>query len=88
MATAVSAKRTANCQHPGRGSFRNTGPGECPLLRLSPQHGAPRAGEEAGLDEQRHDERPRHGLAVETLHGKPLRTAPLDEPYERRERGP
>ena len=41
--------------------------------KLGAQHRSPRAGEETGLDEQRHDLRLGHGLAVETLDGKPLR---------------
>ena len=53
---------------------------------LSPQHRAARAGEEAGLHEQRHDQRLRHGLAVEALDRETLRTATLDEPDERLER--
>ena len=42
---------------------------------LRAQHGAARAGEEAGLDEQRHDLRLGHRLAVEALDREPLRAA-------------
>ena len=55
---------------------------------LRPQHGPARAGEEAGLDEQRERVRLDDGLAVETLDREPLRAAGADVGDERLERRP
>ena len=43
--------------------------------RLGPKHGAARAGEEAGLEQQRHHLGLRHRPAVETLNRQPLAAA-------------
>ena len=54
---------------------------------LGPQHGAARACEEAGFEQQRHDLRLADGAPVEALDREPLRAAALDVVDERGERG-
>src|SRR5262249_56200535 len=54
---------------------------------LGTEHGPPRPGQEAGLEQQRVDRRLRDGLAVEALDREPLRAAVLHVLDERGERG-
>jgi hypothetical protein len=59
-----------------------------PGFRSGAQHGAARAGEEAGLDEELHRLGCHHRLAVEALDREPLRPSGLDVRDERLERRP
>src|SRR5439155_19382587 len=52
------------------------------------EHGASRAGQETGLDQQRHHERLGDRLAVEALDSEALRAAPLDKATNAPEPGP
>jgi len=53
------------------------------LRRLGPEHGPPRAGEEAGLEQERHGTRLNYGLAVEALDREPPGAAAPDVLDER-----
>src|SRR5437868_5332427 len=57
-------------------------------LGLGPKDRTARAGEEAGLEEERHHVRLADGLTVEALDRETLRTAAPDVLDERGERGP
>src|SRR6266550_2189585 len=83
-AAAEIAPRWSRHQLPPDGSRSQMGR----LVSLGPQHGTTRAGEEAGLEEQREDLSLGDGLAVEALDCEPLFAgAPLHMLDECLERG-
>src|SRR5207248_5715899 len=82
-ACRVGEARTAlhgrdECARRPRAERRRARRRACARLRLTAKYRSSRAGEEAGLDEERHGNRLRDGLAVEALYREALCAAALD----------